>query len=310
MRKRKVGRPSNKQLRRERNIKIIGICSIIFIVAFILYSVKGFIDSNKLKATAGNPCANYAGYSYYDGQCIKKVSNATSYCKGGDYRNGYCYISVYYFSKRIAITKNKTNKEICGVDNYFYSNTYKQCYLGDSCLKGDGTWNGTYEGNGKCSFPASYGCSNGRKLIGESCYDVKSPSGTSSSGSSSDNNSSGSNSEPAVQGSSGPADYSWLACKVACEKYADSDSQKTCAKSCFASCSPQTDKIKAAQCAKGESTSSNSTSSNSTPAAGSISGSYQGEYGYYSGSTTTSSGEIKLPTKIDILKTIIVLHLK
>jgi len=160
-------------------------------------------------------------------------------------------------------------------------------------------------GNGSCRKSATFYCLNGREPIGESCYDVKSPSGTSSSGSSSDNNSSGSNSgnnsEPAVQGSSGPTDYSWLACKVACEKYADSDSQKTCAKSCFASCSPQTDKIKAAQCAKGESTSSNSTSSNSTPAAGSISGSYQGEYGYYSGSTTTSSGEIKLPSKIDIL---------
>ena len=104
--KRKVGRPSNKQLKRERNIKIIGICSIIFIVAFILYSVKGFIDSNKLKATAGNPCANYAGYSYYDGKCIKKVSNATPSCGWGNYKNGYCYSSVNYYSKTIVTTKN------------------------------------------------------------------------------------------------------------------------------------------------------------------------------------------------------------
>jgi len=48
MRKRRVGRPSNKELKRERNIKIVGVVSIVFLVGLLLYSLKGFITGDAI----------------------------------------------------------------------------------------------------------------------------------------------------------------------------------------------------------------------------------------------------------------------
>lgn len=45
-----MGRPSNKQLRRERNLKLFGILSIFVLVGFLYYGVKNFFDLNGLKA--------------------------------------------------------------------------------------------------------------------------------------------------------------------------------------------------------------------------------------------------------------------
>ena len=45
-RKRKVGRPSNKELRRERNFKIFSIIGIFFVLTFSVYSLSGYLREN------------------------------------------------------------------------------------------------------------------------------------------------------------------------------------------------------------------------------------------------------------------------
>jgi len=78
--KRKVGRPSKKQLRRERNLKIAGFLSVIAIVGILLYGLNNYINKGGLSANTNIKLTNVYDISkattsvknqYYTGKEIR-----------------------------------------------------------------------------------------------------------------------------------------------------------------------------------------------------------------------------------------------
>ena len=44
--KRKVGRPSNKEIRREKNLKFLSIIGLFFVFTFSVYTLSGYLKNN------------------------------------------------------------------------------------------------------------------------------------------------------------------------------------------------------------------------------------------------------------------------
>ena len=135
--KRKVGRPSKKELQREKNIKFILASLIILIIGILFYNVKNYIkdNSNKVQASVNYTCPS--GYEFVDYLFTKK---------NGEYQNinNRCIIKTDTIQSEKLCEKG-TPQTFCyrGNDNKLHKYTCKKGYYlahtskyGVKCYKG------------------------------------------------------------------------------------------------------------------------------------------------------------------------------
>lgn len=136
--KRKVGRPSKKDIQREKNTKIISILMLIFAIGLVGFGIRKFIIDygtslsaavSKSSTTTSNKCVSKAGYNttYHNGTCYScpsplKYNKTAGDCRGkvnrcpneGDWKTGYCY--HYYCNTKAGynyIGSNTCQKNVC-----------------------------------------------------------------------------------------------------------------------------------------------------------------------------------------------------
>ena len=136
--KRKVGRPSNKQLQIEKNTKVISILMLVLAIGLVGFGIRKFIIDygtslsaavSKSSTTTSNKCVARAGYNttYYNGTCYScpsplKYNKTVGDCRGkvnkcpneGDWKTGYCY--HYYCDTKSGynyIGSNTCQKNVC-----------------------------------------------------------------------------------------------------------------------------------------------------------------------------------------------------
>lgn len=137
-RKRKVGRPSKKEIQREKNIKFLGAVLIIVLIGVLFYNIKNYIkdNPNKVQASVNYTCPS--GYTYVDYLYTKS---------GGEYKglNNRCVkVSEYTVSSSACVKGTPSTFCVRGADGKLHKLVCKKgSALGHTSKYGVKCYSGT-----------------------------------------------------------------------------------------------------------------------------------------------------------------------